>query len=192
MIITCGGAELYKEKHIVLAILLFFIGVVLGSLGSESLPLGLGVTGFWPAVVVQVAGSLWLGVLGVIIGAVFPFVSNTYAGAPLIASLLYLPSNIVQGLIPYLVFKYLHLDPSLHDPRSFAHFLWSGILLNNALGAVLATCLVIASGLHLFADPAVFARTWFLGNVIPMIFIGIPTLWFITPLLEKAGMIVKR
>ena len=183
---------MYKKEHIILAIILFFLGVILGSLGSESLPLGLGVTGFWPAVVVQVAGSLWLGVLGVIVGAIFPFVSNTYAGAPLVASLLYLPSNIVQGLVPYLTFKYLHLDPSLHDARSLVHFLWSSVLLNNGLGAALATCLVMASGVHLFANPVVFTRTWFLGNVIPMIFIGIPTLWFITPLLEKAGIISKR
>ena len=184
---------MYKKRHILLAMMLFTLGVALGALGSISLPLGLGVTGFWPAIVVQVVGAIWLGVLGVFTGAVFPFISNTYAGgAPLVVSFLYLPSNTVQGLIPYLAFKYLGLDPSLRDLRSLIHFLWSGVFVNNALGALLATFMVMISGLRLYTDPYIFARTWFFGNVIPMLFIGIPTLWFISPLLEKTGIIPRR
>lgn len=183
---------MYKKRQILLAIILFGLGAVLGTIGSLSLPLGLGVTGFWPAVVVQVAGGIWLGALGVLVGALFPFISNTYAGAPLIVSFLYLPSNIVQGLIPYLVFKNLGLDPALRNLRSLIHFLWSGVLVNNALGALLATFMAMFSGLHLYTDPYVFARTWFFGNVIPMFFIGTLTLRFLSPLLERIGIIPRR
>ncbi len=183
---------MYKRQQIILAIILFGLGAVIGSVGSISLPLGLGVSGFWPAVVVQVAGGIWLGALGVLVGALFPFISNIYAGAPLIVSFLYLPSNIVQGLMPYLVFKNLGLDPALRNPRSLIHFLWSGVLVNNALGALLATFMVVFSGLHLCTDPSVFARTWFFGNVIPMLFIGSPTLMFLSPLLERAGIVIRR
>ncbi len=183
---------MYKKRQILLAIILFGLGAVLGTIGSISLPLGLGVTGFWPAIVIQVDGSIWLGALGVLVGALFPFISNTYAGAPLIVSFLYLPSNIVQGLIPYLVFEYLGLDLALRNLRSLIHFLWSGVLINNALGALIATFMVMVSGLHLYTDPYVFARTWFFGNVIPMLFIGIPTLIFLSPLLERIGIIPRR
>ncbi len=183
---------MYKKSQILLAMILFSVGAALGTIGSISLPLGLGVTGFWPAVVVQVAGGIWLGALGVLVGAFFPFVSNTYAGAPLIVSFLYLPSNIVQGLIPYLVFKKLGLDPALRSLRSLIHFLWSGVFVNNALGALLATFMIIVSGLHLYANPYMFARTWFLGNTIPMLFIGPLTLMFLTPLLERVGIISRK
>ncbi len=183
---------MYKKRQILLAIILFGLGAFLGTIGSISLPLGLGVTGFWPAIVVQVAGGIWLGALGVLVGALFPFISNTYAGAPLIISFIYLPSNIVQGLIPYLVFKNLGLDPALRSLRSLIHFLWSGVLVNNALGALLATFMVLVSGLHLYTDPYVFARTWFFGNIVPMLFIGSPTLMFLSPLLERIGIIPKR
>ncbi len=183
---------MYKKSQVLLAIILFSVGAALGTIGSISLPLGLGVTGFWPAVIVQVAGGIWLGALGVLVGALFPFISNTYAGAPLIVSFLYLPSNIVQGLIPYLVFRYLDLDPALRSLRSLIHFLWSGVFVNNALGALLATSMIMVSGLHIYANPFLFARTWFLGNTIPILFIGPPTLMILSPLLERIGVIPRR
>ncbi len=183
---------MYNKSQILLAIILFSIGAALGTIGSVSLPIGLGVTGFWPAVIVQVAGGIWLSALGVVVGALFPFISNTYAGAPLIVSFLYLPSNIVQGLIPYLVFKKLGLDPALRSLRSLIHFLWSGVFVNNALGVILATSMIMVSGLQLFANPYLFARTWFLGNTIPMLFIGPPTLMILSPLLERIGVIPRR
>jgi hypothetical protein len=45
--------------HVVVFALLIGVGAVAGAFGSLAIPLGYGVTGFWPGVAVQAVGGIW-------------------------------------------------------------------------------------------------------------------------------------
>ena len=124
--------------HIAIMALLIGVGAVAGTFGSLSVPLGYGVTGFWPGVAVQAVGSIWFGMWGVLAGFLFPFISNSLAGAPLYVSFAYLPSNLLQGIIPAWAFKFFKADPRLTSGKDYAIFIVFGVILNNILGAAWA------------------------------------------------------
>jgi len=89
---------------------LTLVGLVLGALGLISIPLGHGISGFWVAGVIQVAGGIWFGGWGVLAAAVFPSVSSALTHTPLVSILGFIPANLVQALIPAWAYRHFRQD----------------------------------------------------------------------------------
>ena len=171
--------------HIAILALLIGVGAVAGTFGSLSVPLGYGVTGFWPGVAVQAVGSIWFGLWGVAAGFLFPFISNTLAGAPLYVSFAYLPSNLLQGLVPAFVFKYMKLDPRLRTAKDYIMYILFGVIINNVLGALWAVTALQAIGLITVESVPLFFSGWTIGNGIPSLIFGIILLKALSPMVIR-------
>jgi len=171
--------------HVAILALLIGVGAVAGTFGSLSIPLGYGVTGFWPGVAVQAVGSIWFGLWGVAAGFLFPFISNSLAGAPLYVSFAYLPSNLLQGLIPLLAFKYMKLDPRLTSAKDYIGYIIFGVIINNIIGAAWAVTALQAIGLITVESVPLFFSGWTIGNGIPSLIFGIILLKALSPLVVK-------
>ncbi|MDG7036996.1 MAG: hypothetical protein JRN32_01320 [Nitrososphaerota archaeon] len=159
--------------HIAIFALLIGIGAVTGSFGSIAFPLGYGVSGFWPGVAVQAVGSIWFGLWGALAGGLFPFISNSLSGAPLYVSLAYFPSNFIQGLLPFLVFKYLKVDPRLNNWVGYAAYVLFAVIINNALGATWAVTALTSFHLITVTSTPLFFSGWLIGNGLPSLIFGI-------------------
>ncbi|MDW8084575.1 MAG: hypothetical protein RMI49_05195 [Candidatus Caldarchaeum sp.] len=185
--------ELRKPGTIHLAVfaLLIGVGAVAGAFGSLAVPLGFGVTGFWPGVAVQAVGSIWFGLWGVIAGGLFPFISNSLAGAPLYVSFAYLPSNIVQGLAPLLAFKFLKLDPRLKGAKDIVGYVVFAVIINNILGATWAVTALQYFGLITVASVPLFFSGWTIGNGVPSLVFGLILLRALSPLIIRSRAFCK-
>ncbi|MGC8621991.1 MAG: hypothetical protein ACP5U0_08770 [Caldisphaera sp.] len=159
--------------HIAIFALLIGIGAVTGAFGSIAVPLGYGVSGFWPGVAVQAVGSIWFGFWGILAGAIFPFISNALSGAPLYVSLAYFPANFVQGLIPFLAFKYLKIDPRLNNWVGYVAYILFAVIINDALGATWAVTVLKALHLITVTSAPLFFSGWLIGNGLPSLIFGI-------------------
>ncbi|RLE78676.1 MAG: hypothetical protein DRJ51_09135 [Thermoprotei archaeon] len=171
--------------HIAVFALLIGVGAVAGTFGSLAIPLGYGVTGFWPGVAVQAVGSIWFGLWGVLAGGLFPFISNTLAGAPLYVSVAYFPSNAIQGLLPRLAFKYLNCDPRLKSAKDYVVFIVFGVILNNILGAAWAVTALQAIGLITVESVPLFFSGWTIGNGVPALVFGVILLKALSPMVVR-------
>ncbi|MEM0383941.1 MAG: hypothetical protein QXX19_07455 [Candidatus Caldarchaeum sp.] len=177
--------------HLAVFALLIGVGAVAGAFGSLAVPLGFGVTGFWPGVAVQAVGSIWFGLWGVVAGGLFPFISNSLAGAPLYVSFAYLPSNIVQGLVPLLAFKFLKLDPRLRRARDIGGYIAFAVIINNILGATWAVTALQYFGLITVASVPLFFSGWTIGNGVPSLVFGLILLRALSPLIIKSRAFCK-
>ncbi|MEM2896742.1 MAG: hypothetical protein QW265_01230 [Candidatus Bathyarchaeia archaeon] len=183
--VEAGEVRKPGTVHIAILALLIGVGAVAGTFGSLAIPLGYGVTGFWPGVAVQAVGSIWFGLWGVAAGFLFPFVSNTLAGAPLYVSFAYLPSNLIQGLFPALTFKYMKLDPRLRSAKDYIMYIVSGVIINNILGALWAVTALQGIGLITVASVPLFFSGWTIGNGVPSLIFGIILLKALSPMIVK-------
>ena len=48
-------------KPLWITLILIALGLILGTLGAVSIPVGMGVTEFWPGILVQAVGGIWFG-----------------------------------------------------------------------------------------------------------------------------------
>ncbi|MGC9208793.1 MAG: hypothetical protein ACP5GH_02920 [Nitrososphaeria archaeon] len=177
--------------HVAVFALLIGIGAVTGAFGSIAVPLGYGVSGFWPGVAVQAVGSIWFGLWGILAGAIFPFISNALAGAPLYVSLAYFPSNFVQGLIPFLTFKYLKIDPRLNSWKGYVAYILSAVIINNILGATWAVTALNALHLITVTSAPLFFSGWVIGNGVPSLIFGIIVLKALSNMVIKSRAFCK-
>ena len=65
-----------KKHGLWIVVTLVFAGIILGTLGTWSVPLGHGISAFWPAFVVQATGGAWFGGWGVLAAVLFPIFTN--------------------------------------------------------------------------------------------------------------------
>jgi hypothetical protein len=178
--------------HIAVFALLVGVGAVAGTFGSLAVPLGYGVTGFWPGVAVQAVGSIWFGMWGALAGGLFPFVSNSLSGAPLYVSVAYFPANFLQGLIPALAFKYGKLDPRLKSAKDYVAYILFGVIINNVIGAAWAVTALQAFGLITVQSVPLFFSGWTGGNGIPSLIFGIILLKALSPLVVRSRAFCKK
>jgi hypothetical protein len=178
--------------HIAVFALVIGVGAVAGTFGSLAVPLGYGVTGFWPGVAVQAVASIWFGLWGAFAGGLFPFVSNSLSGAPLYVSVAYFPANFLQGLIPLLAFKYMKLDPRLKSAKDYIGYIIFGVVINNVIGAAWAVTALQAFGLITVQSVPLFFSGWTGGNGIPSLIFGIILLKALSPLVLRSRAFCKR
>jgi integral membrane sensor domain MASE1 len=136
--------------------------------------------------------GLWFGMYGAL---------AAYCGGLLSVILLFrvpFPVNLVssladfwQVLIPLLAFRLLRADITLSSTKDIGIFLIFGWLLNNLAGALWGTGVLAFAGISSWNEFPNQWAGWFTGNLIATIIIAPILLRFLTPYVEKRGLIIK-
>lgn len=187
-------------QHLILLVVLTASGTVLGCLGDLSVEVsGAGsVNVFWPASALIAVGGIWFGgwgiLAGVLVGGFSGYFNASLEGSA--PSLLYAfhfaPSDLVQGLLPALVFRLKKLDPSLPTRREISAFILWGVLLNRLLGGGLALLSLRLSG-QVFspAQRMEALALWLLAGMWPGLLFGIPLLKSLSSVLPSSSFFCK-
>lgn len=180
------------SKYLWVTVVLMVLGMILGTLGAVAVPVGMGVTRFWPAILVQACGGIWFGLWGgLIVSAGFPMLSNVLIGGTLIQILGFMPANAVQGLIPCWAFRHFGMPASIPGWRGIGFFALWGCALPNLAGALIGPAVLVMTDQLAIADYPAFAWAWWLGNTVPAFVLGVPLLRFGSRMLEEAHLLVK-
>jgi len=179
-------------KPIWITLILIAIGLILGTLGAISIPLGMGVTEFWPGMLVQSLGGIWFGLWGgLIAAAAFPMLSNIMIQGSLVQIFGFLPSNVLQGVIPCWAFRHFGMSPSIPGWRGILFFAIWGCLIPNLAGGLIGPAILVLTGNLDWASYPGFVWAWCLGNAVPAFVLGVPLLRFGSRMLEEARLLIK-
>jgi hypothetical protein len=170
---------------------LILLGLFLAASSSLSLPLGFGVAEFWLGIAVVVGGSLWFGAWGVIAAAVFPFISSLLIGLDLSHSLAVVPANLLEGLIPAMMFRSRGADPALRDAGSVRLYVLWAVIFPSILGALITAGAWIALGDAEWQTFALLGFDWAVSNSLVLIVVGFPLLYLLTPVLRERGLLIS-
>jgi len=174
-------------QHIFVFVALTVVGTLVGTLGTVSLPVGLNISAFWPAMTLQVVGGMWFGAWGVLGGVVFALFSNLFTGGTMANILGFIPANIVQSGLTLWVFRHYRLTPWLPSTKDVAAFILAGVLLSSILGALLGVAsLVLAGEVDNPKQIGMLISSWVIGNGLPCLLLGIPLLKYFSPLVVKS------
>ena len=178
--------------HIVITALLIGIGFVVGAFGSISFPLGFGVNFFWTGIAVQQVGPIWFGGWGVIAGLFFLSFQTQLRVLHSMFLLHIFPANLVQALLPALLFKKLGCDPRLKSARDFAILLLA-MVVSSAFGALWSPLVVLRGfGLLTTESLPLFIWGWFGGNVVAGLVFNFVLLKALSGVVIKTPAFVKR
>ena len=111
---------------------------------------------------------------------------------PLDVNLYWSLANLWQVLIPLIAFKRFDADIGLRTRRDSLIFLIFGWLSNNLVGASWGASMLAIGGLASWSDVFGIFTGWFIGNLIVTIVITTLLLRYITPIIQKAGVCVKK
>lgn len=181
------------STYVAILVVLIIINTILARFSAIALPIGPGSSGLYFSVAFMIAFALWFGGLGVIAAYIGCFIgAGVLGGVPFNVNLYWSLADIWQVLIPLVAFKAFDADISLRTRRDFVIFLIFGCLLNNLVGAVWGASMLAMGGLASWNDvPGTFTG-WFIGNLIVTIVITPLLLRYITPYIEKRGMVFKK
>lgn len=179
-------------KRVWTTIVLIGLGLVLGTLGAVSVPVGMGVTNFWPGMLVQSVGGIWFGLWGGLIAAAgFPTLSNLLIGGSLTQIIGFIPANAAQGMIPCWAFRHFNVSPAIPGWHGIGFFALWGCLVPNLIGGAIGPAVLVLTGqLDWNGYPGVM-WSWILGNAVPAFVLGVPLLRFGSRILEETGLLIK-
>jgi signal transduction histidine kinase len=179
-----------NRQRVVTFLLLCLAGVVIGTLGTWSVPLGHGYSALWPALVVQVAGGIWFGTIGILAGTVFPIFSNALAHVGPVGILGYIPANLAQSFIPAWAFRNYKMDPAIPGRKGILFYMLWGAVIPSLVGAILGSAAVVLMGEATVSEYPRLIWLWALGHIVVSPIVGIPALRVFTPLWRDLGVLV--
>ena len=174
-----------------IVVILIFAGIILGTLGTWSVPLGHGISAFWPAFVVQVAGGVWFGGWGVLAAVLFPIFTNALANVGWSGILGFIPANLAQGLIPAWAYRRFHSDLVVSGHKGLIFYAIWGAFVPAAAGGLIGSVAVILFGQASWSEYPLLVVKWAIPNMVVSLLIGIPIMRELTPLWHDLGMLVK-
>ena len=180
-----------KKHGLWIVVILNFAGVILGTLGTWSVPLGHGISAFWPAFVVQVAGSAWFGGWGVLAAVLFPILTNALTNVGWSGILGFIPANLAQGLIPAWAFRHFRVDPAIPGHRGVIFYAIWGALIPAMVGGLIGSVAVIFFGEATWSEYPLLVVKWATPNMVVSLLIGIPIMRELTPVWRDLGMLAK-
>jgi HD-GYP domain-containing protein (c-di-GMP phosphodiesterase class II) len=181
------------KAQILLLLLWTSIAMLIGELGTFSIPFIQQASLFWPAMVFQTVGGMWFGGLGILSAVTFPLISNALGGFSWVQNLAWIPGNLIQGSLLRFYFQYRGWDPSLPTRREIWGFIGVGAILSNFIG-VLFTMVILSFtsyGLSWFGT-LTYCATSIIGNGLPCILLGIPMLKIFSPLISPSPFFFPR
>ncbi len=167
--------------------------MLVGELGTFSLPVIERASLFWPAMVFQCVGGLWFGGPGILAAAIFPLISNALGGYSWAHNLAWIPGNLIQGGLLRLYFQYKRWDPGLPTGKELRGFIGVGAVLSNVLG-VLTTMTILGLTVYRlnWSQTLTYCATSVIGNGLPCILLGIPMLKIFSPLITPSPFFFPR
>ncbi|MBA4422322.1 MAG: hypothetical protein C0390_04360 [Syntrophus sp. (in: bacteria)] len=172
------------KLQILLLLLWASIAMLVGELGTFSIPLVGQASLFWPAMVFQTVGGLWFGGPGIILAMVFPLISNALGGFSWAQNLAWIPGNLIQGSLLRLYFQSRGWDPALPSPKEVWGFIWIGAILSNVIGVAVTMTLLSFTPYGLsWSGSLTYCAIAIIGNGLPCILLGIPMLRIFSPLI---------
>jgi len=181
------------KAQFLLILLWTSIAMLVGELGTFSIPLVEQASLFWPAMVFQAVGGLWFGGIGILSAMIFPLVSNALGGFSWVQNIAWISGNFIQGGLLRFYFQYKGWDPSLPTRKEIWGFIWVGAVLSNVLGVLVTMTLL---GLTPYGLPwsrsLTYCATSIIGNGLPCILLGIPILKNFSPLLGTSSFFFPR
>ena len=179
--------------YVAILVVLILINTILARFGVIARPIGLGCSGLYFSVAFMIAFALWFGGWGVIAAYVGCFIgAGLLGGIPLDVNLYWSLADVWQVLIPLAAFKAFDADVGLKTRRDFLIFLIFGWLLNNVAGAGWGASMLAVGGLASWNDVSGIFTGWLIGNLIVTIAITPILLRYLTPRIQKAGLLVKQ
>lgn len=180
-----------KRKFFV-TLTLVLTGIILGTLGAFSLPVGFGISDFWPGIVVQVNGGIWFGAWGGLLSAsVFPVFSNLLIGGTTANVIGFIPANIVQGIIPTWAFRHYRMAPDIPGRTGLVFFLLWGSLLPCLCGGLVGAASLVLFGEADWDQYFNLAWSWARPNILVSFLLGVPALRVLTPIWREYDLLVR-
>lgn len=181
------------KAQILLILLWTSIAILIGELGTFSIPFVEQASLFWLAMVFQTVGGLWFGGLGILSAIIFPFVSNALGGFPWPQNIAWIAGNFIQGGLLRFYFQSKGWDPSLPTGKEMWAFIFIGAILSNVLGGLVT---MIILGMTSFGLPwsksLSYCAVSIIGNSLPCILLGIPMLKIFSPLVVTSPFFFPR
>ena len=148
---------------------------------------GSAIASFWPAAALQIVFSIWFGLPGALAGMIGPMLGNGLVGS---SPLLFVPANLVQSVLPGVVFRGLKLDPRLRTRRDWAGLILLCCVVSNALGAALgvgenAVRTAAVGGADQAGAWWINYGRWFLGNLAPSVVLAPALLKAASPIIVR-------
>ncbi len=186
-----------KSKQIYLNVGILLLITVVNSLlarfGVIAYPIGPGSSGLYLSVAFMIPFTLWFGAWGAIAAYLGCFIgAGVLAHMPLTLNLYWSLADLWQVLIPLVIFRTFNIDVGLRTRRDFAFFFAFGWLLNNALGAAWGATALALGGLSSWKDVLSIFTGWLTGNLIVTIVITPLLLRYVTPWIQKRGLLVRK
>jgi integral membrane sensor domain MASE1 len=171
--------------------------VILSWVGVVALPTGFfSVSALFVAVGFGIPFALWFGGWGFVIGFLGGFLgSGLLTGTPLPVAIPFGFVDFVQFGIPLVAYRTLAhrygLDPlgrDVYTRKGFLFFLFTTVIPNNALGALLGVLILTSGGL--IPPDAFWASVipWWVGNMIVTVVIAPILMRSLSPVVERLGL----
>ncbi|MDD4498229.1 MAG: MASE1 domain-containing protein, partial [Methanosarcinaceae archaeon] len=145
-----------------------------------------GISDMYFAVAFMIVFALWYGIWGVFstyIGCMIG--AGILADMPLSLNVMWSIADIWQVLIPLAAFAYFKGNIRLRTKRDIGIFLFFGCLLNNLIGALWGSLMMIINGMGQQADFFKIFEGWFVGNVLTTLVLVPFCLRYITPYIQQ-------
>ncbi|MDD4498058.1 MAG: MASE1 domain-containing protein, partial [Methanosarcinaceae archaeon] len=110
---------------------------------------------------------------------------------PLSLNIMWSIADIWQALIPLAAFAYFKGNIRLKTKRDIGIFLFFGCLLNNLIGALCGSSMMIINGMGQQAEFFEIFEGWFVGNVLTTLVLVPFCLRYITPYIQQTKSYVR-
>ena len=186
-----------KNKHgiyrnLIILLVVAIINALLSHFAAVAWPSAPGIAALYFAVAFMIPFTLWFGAWGAIAAYAGCVIGVGLFTMPLSVNLYWSLADLWQVLIPLVAFRRFHADVGLKTGRDFLIFLIFGWLLNNLAGAVWGSTMLSLGGISTWNSVPTTLVVWFAGNLIVTVVITTALLKYVTPYIEKPGLLVKE
>ncbi|WP_366931353.1 MASE1 domain-containing protein [Methanolobus sp.] len=151
-----------------------------------------GVSSMYFAVAFMIAFAMWYGIwgafsayLGCMIGA------GILADMPFSLNLAWSLADLWQVIIPLAAFAFFKVNIRMRTKRDIAIFVVFACILNNLVGALWGSMMLVTNGVIQWTEFLVTFQGWFLGNFVTTLLIVPFLLRYITPYIQQTKSYVQ-
>lgn len=145
-----------------------------------------GVSSMYFAVAFMIVFTLWYGIWGALSAYIGCMIgAGILADMPFSLNVVWSLADLWQVLIPLVFFAYFRVNIRLRTKKDVGVFLLSGCLLNNLIGALWGSLMMVMDGMVPRAEFFVTFEGWFVGNVITTLLIVPFCLRYVTPYVQQ-------
>ncbi len=181
-----------RSTQVLIFLALIVINSLLARFGVIAYEVGPGVSSFYLSVAFMIAFALWFGAWGAISAYIGCVLGAGFGFVPFGVNLYWSLADLWQVLIPLVAFKRFGADVGLRRKKDFLVFMAFGWILNNIIGAAWGTCMLAVGGAAPWSDVSDMFMGWLIGNLIVTITITPLLLKYVTPRIQRAGILMER